>query len=214
MITLRGMPKHYAVKGVGTMKDRCRRLLSLLLCAVLVLSNASFVKAEGPQEQKTYDIYPVVRDITYDGTEFAVPKQVNVVFESGIDKATRNYLLEVLAENGIDARVAAKASTREFNILLGVNGTGGEEGHQKVGHGKKPPKIGTVQREPRHCEGEARGNPVDIQTAPLIDSQKIHGIATPVCALVRNDVFCFGMFYILPCPGGKVNERHGVVSCA
>ena len=120
------MPKHYAVKGVGTMKDRCRRLLSLLLCAVLVLSNASFVKAEGSQEQKTYDIYPVVRDITYDGTEFAVPKQVNVVFESGIDKATRNYLLEVLAENGIDARVAARASTREFNILLGVNGSGGE----------------------------------------------------------------------------------------
>lgn len=106
------------------MKDWCRRLVCILLCAVLVGSNVRFVGAVETQEQKIYDIYPVVRDITYDGTEFVLADRVNVVFETGIDKATRNYLLEVLEENGIQTSVAAKASSRDVNIILGVNGSG------------------------------------------------------------------------------------------
>ena len=43
---------------------------------------------------------------------------------------------------------------------------------------------------PRHSEGEARGNPVD-RSMHQFGSPKIDGIATPVCALVRNDAFFF-----------------------
>ena len=106
------------------MTDRCRKLLCILLCAVLVFSNVQFAGAQEAREQKGYDIYPVVRDITYDGTEFPVPAQVNVVFETGVDSATRNYLLEVLDDHGIKAKVVASPTDQGFHILLGVNGSG------------------------------------------------------------------------------------------
>ena len=106
------------------MKTRLKKLLCLLLCAVLVLSNVPCVHAAGAQEAKAYDIYPVVRQITYDGTEFRLPEQVNVVYESKIDKATRDYLLEVLIQNGITAAVAEEPAESGFNLLLGVNGSG------------------------------------------------------------------------------------------
>ena len=106
------------------MKTRLKKLLCLLLCAVLVLSNVPCVHAAGAQEAKAYDIYPVVRQITYDGTEFRLPEQVNVVYESKIDEATKDYLLEVLAQNGITAAVAEEPVEGGFNLLLGVNGSG------------------------------------------------------------------------------------------
>lgn len=91
---------------------------------VLILSNVQSARAEESQEQKTYDIYPIVRHILYDGTEFVLPDQVNVVFESGIDTATRNYLLEVLEENGVSPKIVTSVVAGEWNILLGVNGSG------------------------------------------------------------------------------------------
>ncbi len=77
-----------------------------------------------PQEQKFYDIYPIVRYISYDGKEFRLPEQVNVVLETEIDEATENYLLEVLEENNIQGNVVTEAVAGQWNILLGVNGSG------------------------------------------------------------------------------------------
>ena len=104
------------------MMSRMKKLLCLLLCAVLVLSNVPLVNAE--QTEKTYDIYPVVREISYDGTQFELGAQVNVVYESGIDQATKNYLSEVLTENGISVSVVDAPAAAGCNILLGVNGSG------------------------------------------------------------------------------------------
>ena len=81
------------------MKSRFKKWLCLLLAAVMVLSNAPAVNAV--EAERTYDIYPVVQEITYDGTEFSLSNKVNVVYESGIDQATKDYLADVLAENGI-----------------------------------------------------------------------------------------------------------------
>ena len=108
------------------MTSRLKKYLCLLLCAVLVLSNvpATIAHAEEAQEEKVYDIYPIVRDITYDGTEFSLSEQVNVVYETGIDEATKAYLMEVLEENGVTAAVAEEPVAGGFNILLGVNGSG------------------------------------------------------------------------------------------
>ena len=103
------------------MMSRFKRLLCLILCAAMVLS---IVPAAAAQEEKAYDIYPIVRQIAYDGTEFAVGGQVNVVYESGIDEATMLYLSEVLQENGISATAVTAPVEGEFNILLGVNGSG------------------------------------------------------------------------------------------
>ena len=100
--------------------QRFKRLLCLILCAALTLSGVHFAYAEDTQEEKTYDIYPVVRSIAYDGTEFVLADQVNVVYETGIDEATKNYLSEVLEENGI----SENAGEGGFTILLGINGSG------------------------------------------------------------------------------------------
>ena len=106
------------------MTSRFKKLLCLILCAALVLSYAPTANAETAQAEKAYDIYPVVREIAYDGTEFQLAEQVNVVYETGIDAATRNYLSEVLEENEISAAVVSEPVDGAFNILLGVNGSG------------------------------------------------------------------------------------------
>ena len=106
------------------MMSRIRKVLCLILCAAMVLSNVPSAFAVEAQTEKAYAIYPVVRQITYDGTEFHLKEQVHVVYETGIDDATRAYLAEVLEENGIHAAVAAEPVDGAFNILLGVNGSG------------------------------------------------------------------------------------------
>ena len=104
--------------------QRLRKLLCLILCGALVLSGIPIAGAEETQAEKAYDIYPVVRDITYDGTEFTLGSQVNVVYESGIDEATKGYLSEVLEENGIRGNRVTSVKEGAFTILLGVNGSG------------------------------------------------------------------------------------------
>lgn len=103
---------------------RFKKTLCIMLCVVLAISGVPFATAAQTQSEKTYDIYPVVRDIAYDGTQFVLGEQVNVVYETGIDDATKAYLDEVLEENGITAAVAAAPAAGEVNILLGVNGSG------------------------------------------------------------------------------------------
>ena len=106
------------------MMSRIRKALCLILCAAMVLSNVPVAFAVEAKAEKAYDIYPVVRQITYDGTEFHLEEQVHVVYETGIDDATKAYLTEVLEENGLSAAVAAEPVEGAFNILLGVNGSG------------------------------------------------------------------------------------------
>ncbi len=106
------------------MMSRIRKALCLILCAAMVLSNVPSAFAVEAQTEKAYDIYPVVRQIAYDGTEFHLEEQVHVVYETGIDDATRAYLAEVLEENGLSAAVAAEPVEGAFNILLGVSGSG------------------------------------------------------------------------------------------
>ena len=104
------------------MKFPLKKLLSVMLCTSLALSAVPVSGAA--REEKRYDIYPVVRQIDYDGTEFRLEERVNVVYESGIDEATKGYLEEVLEERGITAAVAETPVDGACNILLGVNGSG------------------------------------------------------------------------------------------
>ena len=107
------------------MKSRMKKWVSLLLSAVLVFSNVQFVNAAQPDAERTYDIYPVVQEITYDGTAFSLGDRVHVVYETGIDQATRDYLAQVLADNGIAMDVVSEPVEGETNILLGIDGSGG-----------------------------------------------------------------------------------------
>ena len=59
------------------MKFPLKKLLSLMLCTSLTLSAVPVSGAA--REEKRYDIYPVVRQLDYDGTEFRLEDRVNVV---------------------------------------------------------------------------------------------------------------------------------------
>ena len=107
------------------MKKRLKKFLCLMLCAALLLPNVPLARARESRTEETYDIYPVVREIEYDGTRFHLAEQVNVVYETGIDDATKAYLSEVLTEKGIDATVVSEPVEGAFNILLGIHGSGG-----------------------------------------------------------------------------------------
>ena len=106
------------------MKKRLKKFLCLMLCAALLLPNVPLARAREPRTEETYHIYPVVREIEYDGTRFHLAEQVNVVYETGIDDATKAYLSEVLTEKGIEATVVSEPVEGAFNILLGINGSG------------------------------------------------------------------------------------------
>ena len=102
---------------------KMKKMICMVLCFSMMFSCVQTVNAA---ETKEYDIYPIVRDIDYDGTEFTMANKVNVVYENGIDDATKNYLEEVLNENGVTSTAATTAKDGEWNILLGVNGSKGD----------------------------------------------------------------------------------------
>ena len=103
--------------------QRLRKALCILLCAAMVFSIFPVAHAAQTQPVKEYRIYPIVRSLSYDGSEFSIGSEVNVVYESGIDGATKGYLAEVLADNNIEVNITDEAVAGEWNILLGVNGS-------------------------------------------------------------------------------------------
>lgn len=70
-----------------------------------------------------YVIYPIPQSVTMGSGSLALTSQVNVVYESGIDQATRNRLEALLAQHGIT--IAADADeTSCTTIRLGIVSSG------------------------------------------------------------------------------------------
>ena len=107
--------------------NKMKKILSMLLCVSMALSNVQIASAEETKSEDQYDIYPIVRDISYDGTEFTMDSEVNVVYEDGIDDATKAYLEEVLTENNITVKSADKVVAGKSNIVLSLDTSTGEE---------------------------------------------------------------------------------------
>ena len=101
--------------------NKMKKILSMLLCVSMALSNVQFTSAAETKSEEQYSIYPIVRDISYDGTEFTMNSKVNIVYENGIDSATKAYLEEVLDENGITFKTVSTAVKGESNIVLSLN---------------------------------------------------------------------------------------------
>ena len=107
------------------MMNKIKKILSIMLSFSMMFSCVQTVGAAEKKETEQYDIYPIVRDIEYDGTEFTMDSEVNVVYGEGIDDATKAYLEEVLTENGMTAKASEEAEAGESNIILNVNGLAG-----------------------------------------------------------------------------------------
>lgn len=112
--------------------NKFKKFLSIMLCSSMVFSNVGTVQAAETTEAEEYSIYPIVRDINYDGTAFTMDKQVNVVYETGIDTATRSYLEEVLADNGVEATFVEAETLEEENDVFRICGKDRNETSLKV----------------------------------------------------------------------------------
>lgn len=114
------------------MMNKLKKFLSIMLCASMVCSNVGVVQAAETKEAEEYSIYPIVRDIDYDGTQFTMDKQVNVVYETGIDEATKSYLQEVLTDHDVEATVVDAGALEEEDGVQRVFGSDRNETSLKV----------------------------------------------------------------------------------
>lgn len=106
-----------------------RRLTAAALAVVMgagCVTLAPFqAQAEGTGETG-YEIYPNPHVMTYTGEDYVVRNEVNVVFEDGIDKYTKDRLGEVLALKGdISYTTSDKIVSGKTNILVGIEGSKG-----------------------------------------------------------------------------------------
>lgn len=100
-----------------------------------------------------YTIYPVPQQqIAVDGTA-RFTNQVNVIVEDGIDESTRNRLVSILQENGMEAVFSTMPSADLTNIYVGVNGSGGVANKFADGKGMSRDVFSREGKFDRHCLG-------------------------------------------------------------
>ena len=109
------------------MKIKTKRLVSFLLTTALTLGmvqtsvvNASPV-AEKNNQQEEYEIYPKPHEVNYLGDEFVIRKDVNVVYDSTIDKATKNSMTEILKLKEKNITESNAVVDGKTNILVGTH---------------------------------------------------------------------------------------------
>lgn len=71
-----------------------------------------------------YEIYPTPQKAVYGAEGFIIRPEVNVVFDSSVDEATRAHLNDVLAMKEKSVTVSEERVTGKTNILVGINGSG------------------------------------------------------------------------------------------
>lgn len=73
----------------------------------------------------SYEIYPRPQKAEYKQNSFKISAEVNVVFESGIDRYTKARLEKILKKAGLKFSSGTKAVSGKTNILVGINQSGG-----------------------------------------------------------------------------------------
>ena len=68
----------------------------------------------------------IPHSVVYDNEQFVMSDRVHVVFEEGIDKATQNFLEEVITDYGKTVVHSEEIVNGETTILLGIKGSNGK----------------------------------------------------------------------------------------
>lgn len=103
-----------------------RRLGAAVMAAAMVLSGLALPSKEAQAAETQYEIYPAPHEITYGDGDYIIRNDVNVVYEDGIDEATRDRLKEVLElKSDISFSESEEIVKGKTNILVGIEGSGG-----------------------------------------------------------------------------------------
>lgn len=79
----------------------------------------------GETKSDEYEIYPIPQSIQYGDSNVNLQTKANVIFEDGIDDATKNRLFEVLAIKGIECEIGTEIKNDTTNFLVGINNSNG-----------------------------------------------------------------------------------------
>lgn len=95
-------------------------VMSVTLLSSLPVKNVLATEIKETKGEE-YEIYPIPQSIKYENSTVTLGAEANVVFEEGIDEATKNRLLEVLAIKGINHEVSNQIKEDKTNFLVGIN---------------------------------------------------------------------------------------------
>lgn len=119
------------------MIKKSKKYLSLILTMAMLLPNmigtsnalATTISNEIEVEEKAnekggYEIYPTPHNIKYNESYFIIRKEVNVVYESGIDSYTKDRLQEVAKLKNLNVTESKDVVKGKTNILVGIESSG------------------------------------------------------------------------------------------
>lgn len=106
-----------------------RKLVARVITLVMLVALLPNVFLQDVQavekEDAGYEIYPIPQSIEYNDGTLKLGNDVNVIFEEGIDDATKNILIEVLAIKGISYEVTTEVKSDKTNFLVGLHNSNG-----------------------------------------------------------------------------------------
>lgn len=106
--------------------SKLQRLTAIVMAGSMVVQSLTLVPTvvQGAQQQD-YEIYPSPQSINYADGDYILKNDVNIVYESGIDAATRSRLTEVLQLKQDITSVTESDAVVEgkTNILVGIEGS-------------------------------------------------------------------------------------------
>ena len=108
------------------LRQNLRRILATGLSACILLGAlpVSAQTGDAAEQQTGYEIYPAPHSVVYGDGDYIIRNDINVVFEKGIDEATRDRLEEVADLKGLAVTVSDSVVTGTTNILVGIEGSG------------------------------------------------------------------------------------------
>lgn len=112
-----------------TERKNTRRILAVLLAFAMLAGSLGILppaRAEAADgEEITYEIYPTPHEITYEeGEGWVIRSEVNVVYDTTIDDATKNRLTEILESKGKTVTTSDQTKDGVTNVLVGTYGSG------------------------------------------------------------------------------------------
>ena len=106
-----------------------RKLMARVMTLVMLVALLPNVFLQDVQavekENSGYEIYPIPQSVEYNDGTLSLGNDVNIVFEDGIDEATKNRLIEVLAIKGISYDISTELKSDKTNFLVGLHNSNG-----------------------------------------------------------------------------------------
>ena len=96
-----------------------------VMALVMTVSGLTISPVRSEAAAAEYEIYPTPQVVQYTEGDYVIKNEVNVVYESGIDQATKDRLAEALAlKDGVTVTTSESIEEGKTNILVGIDGSG------------------------------------------------------------------------------------------